>query len=451
MGRLPRVYIENILYYVTSRSVHGQKLFEDLLDYQEYIALIHKYKQQYGVKIFAYCLLPTHLHILIELTNNVPISNIMHDINSLYTKTYNGRYNKKGHLFQERFKTALAEKETHLLPLIRHIHLNPLRSHPETISTAQVHPYHQGLNFQAKIANLTDYAFSSYHQFVNPQKRQYPDLRQEIEEVFALLKGREEDFRKYIAGTDQKKMEEFGHRLHKRRILGSKEFIQHIREVIEEESSKQRRQRPALKKVRIVYAVGAGIVVLLAALTIDYFYRRNLKIKSQYYDKNLILYQRTLEVLVNERDKAVKAQQDAATYQWKIELTERALQDLKDERIRARQELKKIEGYRWPVLVKQISGPQGAVAERDIISFRDNRFVSENFRKAGFSASAYSQTERKDKGLSWETIQTNAQGDTLSWHGEWNGQKMNGVFSWRSSEGVVRDFTFASISERVKI
>ena len=183
MGRLPRVYIEGILYYVTSKSVHGQNLFVDPSDYEQYLSLINEYKKQYGFKLFSYVLLPAHMHLLIELKNNISISNIMHDINSLYTKMFNSRHNKKGHLFQERFKTVLTEKETYLLPLVRHSHLNSQR---------------------VKLAHdPQDYPYSSYSRFLNAEKRQYPDMREEIEEIFTMLKGREAAFAEYIKSPDQ--------------------------------------------------------------------------------------------------------------------------------------------------------------------------------------------------------------------------------------------------------
>src|SRR3989338_629626 len=164
MGRLPRIKVENALYYVTSKAGHGQDTFIDEADYREYITLIDKYKAQYGFKLFSYTLMPTHLHLLIELSAESNISQIMHDINSLYTKLYNSRYNRKGHLFESRFKTVIAEKSSNLLPLTRHIHRNPVRI---------------GLTNDPK-----DYHYSSHGQYLNPVKSRPPEMNGEIEEVF---------------------------------------------------------------------------------------------------------------------------------------------------------------------------------------------------------------------------------------------------------------------------
>ena len=91
-----------------------------------YFGLIKKYREQYQAQVYAYSLMPSHLHLLLEVDEKTTISTIMHNINSSYTKYYNGRYERKGHLFRERFKAALVEKDPKvLLNLTAYIHLNP--------------------------------------------------------------------------------------------------------------------------------------------------------------------------------------------------------------------------------------------------------------------------------------------------------------------------------------
>lgn len=128
MPREPRIYIENVLYFVTAKGDEDRHLFNDHQDFAEYLRSLSKYKKEYGFKLFAYTLLPKSLYLLIELKNNVKISQIMHDLNSRYTKAYNNHYGKKGHLFQSRFKSVLIEKEDYLMRISRYIHLLPKES-----------------------------------------------------------------------------------------------------------------------------------------------------------------------------------------------------------------------------------------------------------------------------------------------------------------------------------
>ncbi|MFC1624038.1 transposase [Candidatus Omnitrophota bacterium] len=428
MGRLPRVYIEGILYYVSARSGHGQNLFVDHSDYKQYLSLIQEYKKQYGFKLFSYVLLPTHMHLLVELRNDISISNIMHDINSLYTKMFNSRYNKKGHVFQARFKTLLTEKETYLLPLMRHIHLNPQR-------------VKSGYDPQ-------DYPYSSYPQFLNAEKRQHPDMREETEEVFSMLKGREEAFIEYIKNPDQSEMHELKKNMHRKSILGSRNFENRIKKIIEEESVKQKRRRPLSKRARIVYVASVGAIILLVTLGINYFYgKRALTLKTE-YDKTLVLYESTLESLRGERDKALETKRDIENYQWKIELTKGALEDLKVERQKVVKAKKEIDGYSWKIRLTRLSGSDVSFELTDVISFSDNRVNSENMSKEGFPSVQYSKRESRGNKIVWETIQTNPQGGTVSWRGEWNGKRMKGVLSKRSGQGMKGDFSFVSMGER---
>ena len=136
MPRVPRINLEGALYYVTSRGDHNEAIFKEAGDYAAYLDLLKKGKEQYNFKLFAFCLLPNHIHLLIELAGDTTISQIMYGLNSNYTKYFNAKHHKEGHLFQERYEMALLEKEPNLLNMTAYIHLNPkaLASVPDIAS-----------------------------------------------------------------------------------------------------------------------------------------------------------------------------------------------------------------------------------------------------------------------------------------------------------------------------
>jgi len=125
MTRIPKIHIEGAIYYVTSRGDNNCEIFTDAADYSMYLELLKKYQGQYGFQLYVYCLLPNHLHLLIELKTGLTISEIMHDLSSNYTKYFNAKHDRKGHLFQERYKMVLAEKEKYLAPIAEYIYQNP--------------------------------------------------------------------------------------------------------------------------------------------------------------------------------------------------------------------------------------------------------------------------------------------------------------------------------------
>ena len=54
MPRLPRIYVKGVLYYITCRGVHRERIFRQEGDYKMFLDLLQKYQQQYGIKMFSY-------------------------------------------------------------------------------------------------------------------------------------------------------------------------------------------------------------------------------------------------------------------------------------------------------------------------------------------------------------------------------------------------------------
>lgn len=428
MSRLPRINIESALYYVTTKSGHAYNIFIDDMDYKEYISLVAKYKDQYGFKLFSYSLLPSRLEMLIELRNDSNISNIMHDVTSLYTKIYNGKHGRKGHLFQQRFKSQIAEKDTYLLQLTRQIHLSPV--------------------VEKLAGDPASYQYSSHNMFLDPSKRAFPDMKSEIEEVLGRFKGREKAFDEFVSRPDPKETEELKRVLRRNRILGSSEFIEEVKRKIEENRKLQKKNQ-ALKKVQMVYIVAGSAAIFALAIGVTYFYRQNYTLKSE-YTKTVDLYKSTLETLKRERDVAIEAHKDTENYAWKIRLTEQALKKTIQAKDRAEKLKNDINGSMWKIALSQVSGTPIEFQKEDVIYFDNNLYLSNNLSKVGFPSTVYTKTDLKNGIIIWKTVQSNDRYETVNWRGEWDGSKIKGVMSFRSPNGEVRDFSFVSVGERIK-
>ena len=127
MAGKPRVHFPGALYHVIARGNKGQKVFREDSDYHLYLRLLSDYKDRYGFLLHAYVLMPTHVHLLIEV-GEVPLSRMMQSLQFRYTRNYNLRHQSWGHLFQGRYKAILCEKDSYFLELSAYIHLNPVRS-----------------------------------------------------------------------------------------------------------------------------------------------------------------------------------------------------------------------------------------------------------------------------------------------------------------------------------
>jgi Transposase and inactivated derivatives len=430
MGRLPRIYIEGVLYYVTSSGGHGESIFRKPEDYKDYISLIASYKQQYGFKLFAFCILPDHLHMLIELRNSVGISSIMHDINSRYTKNFNSRYGKRGHLFQDRFRTVLAEKDPYLLPVIRYIHLNPKRKN--------------------LAEDPKEYPYSSHRAYLDASNRIHPDMKSEIDEVFGALRGSEAEFDRYVNTQNKADTAEFRRNMERGSILGPRAFAERIRKMIRESARQAAAPKPQ-KRAGMIYIVVSMAFILVSTSSVVYFYKKEKAAKTK-YDATLAVYERTLAMLNRDKEAALKASGSAEDYDWKIRAAKQALADVKDEKERKARDLARLEndlgGYSWTIELKGPGATEGA-GTSDKIFFENNRMNSAELNNEGFQGTGYTRTGTGSGSLRWETFQTNNAGQTASWRGEWDGKVMKGVLSRRQGDAV-KDFSFVSVGDKTK-
>lgn len=127
MARPPRIFAPGLLYHVIVRGNHRQRTFHSDLDYQAYLERLAGYRRKHGVRIYAYCLMPNHVHLLLE-TSTTPLARFMQGVQQSCTQYFNRVHDKTGHLFEGRYKAIVCEKERYLLALVRYIHLNPVRA-----------------------------------------------------------------------------------------------------------------------------------------------------------------------------------------------------------------------------------------------------------------------------------------------------------------------------------
>lgn len=127
MARRPRLFAPGLLYHVIVRGNQKRKTFLDHQDYQVYLQRLAKYRKKYDYALYAYCLMPNHVHLLVESSNR-PLAKFMQGLQQSYSQYFNLRHRKAGHVFQGRYKAIICEKDEYLLQLVRYIHLNPVRA-----------------------------------------------------------------------------------------------------------------------------------------------------------------------------------------------------------------------------------------------------------------------------------------------------------------------------------
>lgn len=134
MARRPRLFAPGVLYHVIARGNHQQPTFLNDQDYEAYLERVATYRERYGVILYAYCLMPNHIHLLLQ-TSDAPLAKFMQGLQQSYTQRFNRVHGSIGHLFQGRYRAIICETDEYLVTLVRYIHLNPVRAglvgHPE--------------------------------------------------------------------------------------------------------------------------------------------------------------------------------------------------------------------------------------------------------------------------------------------------------------------------------
>ncbi len=127
MARIARVVVHSYPHHVTQRGNRRQQTFFNNEDYESYLDLMSEWCGKYQVDIWAYCLMPNHIH-LIAVPQTKEGSNLaVGEAHRRYTRRINFREGWHGHLWQGRFASFVME-EFHLLACVRYIELNPVRA-----------------------------------------------------------------------------------------------------------------------------------------------------------------------------------------------------------------------------------------------------------------------------------------------------------------------------------
>lgn len=127
MPRKGRKRSNSGIYHIVMRGINRQSIFEDKEDNIKFIQTIQNYQDKCAYKVFAYCLMGNHLHLLLKEVEE-PLEQIMRRICGSYVYWYNAKYDRIGNLFQDRFKSEPVEDEKYFLTALRYIHQNPMKA-----------------------------------------------------------------------------------------------------------------------------------------------------------------------------------------------------------------------------------------------------------------------------------------------------------------------------------
>lgn len=113
------------LYHVMARGLNRAAIFAENRERKRFISILRDNLSQFNVAVYAYCIMPNHIHLLVK-TEIQELSSFMAKVLAAYAQYYNYKNNRIGYVFQDRFKSQCIEEEEYFWNCLRYIHLNPL-------------------------------------------------------------------------------------------------------------------------------------------------------------------------------------------------------------------------------------------------------------------------------------------------------------------------------------
>jgi len=208
MSRKPRLHIPSAYYHVMIRGNGGSDIFlEDVARCQFYL-LMQEGVERFGHRIHAFCLMNNHVHLLIQVGDE-SLSRIMQNLSFRYTRWFNNKQGRIGHLFQGRFKALIVDEEHYLLELVRYIHLNPVRAN--------------------MVSMPSDYAWSSHNAYLGKETLAWLESETVLSHFSSHESQAREIYAVFIAsGIGEGFRPDFHRGLKDNRILGDDHFAEKV-------------------------------------------------------------------------------------------------------------------------------------------------------------------------------------------------------------------------------
>ena len=181
MPRIARLLAINYPHHITQRGNNKETVFFDEEDRKSYLKILKKYSDQWNFDVWAYCLMPNHVHILAVPRKKESLAKGIGSTNLVYTQYINRRYERSGRLWQNRFFSTIVEKESYLWAVARYIERNPVRAeivkNPEDYlwSSARAHALRVRDDNLSKDSWLEDNEIDSYRKFLRDEDKEIED------------------------------------------------------------------------------------------------------------------------------------------------------------------------------------------------------------------------------------------------------------------------------------
>jgi putative transposase len=128
MARPYRITVPDFPFHVLGRGNNRQVIFHEDADYIYFLDLLKRYKTELGFKLYHFCLMPNHFHLVLESPIEGNLPRIMMRLSVAYSSYFNRKYGGVGHVWQGRYKSSLIDKGNYFVWCGLYVELNAFRA-----------------------------------------------------------------------------------------------------------------------------------------------------------------------------------------------------------------------------------------------------------------------------------------------------------------------------------
>ena len=200
MTRPKRINLAGCVYHVICRADQDDVVFTNNKDKERFLEYLGDYAKQFSMRIHAWCLMDTHLHLLIE-TKKPNLSEFMRRLLTAYTVWFHKKHQTRGHLFSGRFKSLVVEKGEYLVEVSRYIHRNPVEA--GLVKKAEDYPW----------SSMRGYAGKTQPGFIHTKETLYWFGNRRKKYIKFVNEGLDSELKSFILAQRFMGSEEFARRM----------------------------------------------------------------------------------------------------------------------------------------------------------------------------------------------------------------------------------------------
>lgn len=192
MPRLARLDAPGVLHHIMIRGIERRNIFRVKKDREDFLERLSKLIPETQACCYAWVLMSNHAHLLLR-TGKAPLATVMRRLLTGYVVSFNRRHKRRGHLFQNRYKSIVCQEDIYLRELVRYIHLNPVRS-----------------GIVKDLTQLNAYAYSGHSAIMGKTDRPWQDINYVLGFFGKRVPSARREYLSYVkVGYDQGHRDEF--------------------------------------------------------------------------------------------------------------------------------------------------------------------------------------------------------------------------------------------------